>query len=178
MKYRLTGEAEQMLSRLPAGAGLIVFDSFCVLCSSVVRFLIRADKEEKLYFASFDTQAGRELSRSIQPGGSQANLVANSHYNEHSSQQKSPDNEYPIYDSAIPDSLIFVKNGNLWLQSEAVIQILLMLRYPWKSLVIIKYIPYSIREALYRFIARTRYKIFPPKTSCALPEEKVRKRFV
>ncbi len=145
MKYPLSVVGEKIAAQLPADAGLIVFDSFCVLCSSVVQLLIRIDTEKNLYFTSFDTTLGKEISMMVPPG---------------------------------PESLIFLKNGELYLQSDAVIKILQTLKYPWKSLSIIKYVPFKIREALYRFIARTRYNIFGRKNNCKLPEEQVRKRFL
>ncbi|HLN52588.1 MAG TPA: DCC1-like thiol-disulfide oxidoreductase family protein [Lentimicrobium sp.] len=65
MKHPLSFDGTKLTVQLPAGAGLIVFDSYCVLCSSVVSFLTKADKYGKLYYTSFDTPTGKALAESI-----------------------------------------------------------------------------------------------------------------
>ncbi|MDY0342004.1 MAG: DCC1-like thiol-disulfide oxidoreductase family protein [Lentimicrobium sp.] len=45
-----------LTARVPPGKGLVVFDGYCTLCSSSVRFLLHIDRHKKLFFS-----AGNEL---------------------------------------------------------------------------------------------------------------------
>ncbi len=145
MKYSLSLSANEILSQLPVGAGLIVFDSFCVLCSSTVNLLTKIDRKRKLYYASFDTLIGEQLS----------GIIPN-----------------------MPDSLIFYREGYIYLQSEAIVMIIKTLGYPWKAFSVIKYIPYKLRELMYSFVARIRYRVFGRKTKCKIPSPDVANRFL
>lgn len=145
MKYTLSAQVAEISAQLPADAGLIVFDSFCVLCSSTVSILMKIDRKGRLFYTSFDTPTGKDLSKALPPE---------------------------------LESLVFLKNGQVYLQSDAVVKIIHTLGYPWKALVIIKFIPPGIRDAIYKFIARTRYRIFGRKEQCQLPSPEIRKRFI
>lgn len=76
------------------------------------------------------------------------------------------------------DSIVFVKQGHYYFQSEAVIEILKTLGYPWRAVMVFKVIPFKIREAIYKLIARTRYKVFGKRDTCQLPSDKVKNRFL
>ena len=66
------------------------------------------------------------------------------------------------------ESVIVIKDNKLFNASDAVIIILDNLRKPYKFFVIIKYIPKFIRDYIYNFIAKNRYKIFGQKNECLL----------
>lgn len=51
--------------RIPPGKGLIVYDSACVLCSSLVSYLLKADRQKKLLFATFSSSV---INRVSEPG--------------------------------------------------------------------------------------------------------------
>lgn len=44
---------------------LVIFDSNCVLCNSLVRFLIRVDKKKRLLFTTFDSKIWKQLNANI-----------------------------------------------------------------------------------------------------------------
>jgi predicted DCC family thiol-disulfide oxidoreductase YuxK len=75
-------------------------------------------------------------------------------------------------------SVIFIKNGLVYEQSDAVIEIAKLL----KGLPsIFKYgiiIPRFLRNAIYNFIAANRYAIFGKQDQCMVPKEEDKKRFL
>lgn len=46
---------------LPPEKGLIVFDSYCVLCSATVSFLTKIDRKQNLYFTTFDSKVWKDI---------------------------------------------------------------------------------------------------------------------
>lgn len=84
--------------------------------------------------------------------------------------------EYKVSTSAT--SVIFIKNGLVYDQSDAVIEIAKLL----KGLPsIFKYgiiIPRFLRNAIYNFIAANRYTIFGKQDQCMVPKEEDRGRFL
>ena len=67
------------------------------------------------------------------------------------------------------DSVIVIKENKSYFESDGVIEIAGMLNYPWKLGVIGRYIPKKIRDALYRLIARNRYRWFGKRKECRMP---------
>jgi predicted DCC family thiol-disulfide oxidoreductase YuxK len=50
------------LHDLPPEKGLIVFDSYCVLCSATVSILTRIDRKQNLYFTTFESKVWKDIS--------------------------------------------------------------------------------------------------------------------
>lgn len=67
------------------------------------------------------------------------------------------------------DSVILIKSNTVYFKSDVVIEISGMLHYPWKMGVIIKIIPKKIRDKLYDWIAKNRYRWFGKKDTCRIP---------
>lgn len=72
------------------------------------------------------------------------------------------------------DSIVFVHNGKFYIESEAALEITSLLPYPWKLASILKIVPRTLRDKIYRWIARNRYRWFGKRETCRLPtpEEK------
>ncbi len=71
--------------------------------------------------------------------------------------------------SANIDSIIFYENGTLYYKSTAILRILHSLGGAWTIVNIFYIIPTFIRDAIYDFIAKYRYKIFGKMQSCRIP---------
>ncbi len=68
-------------------------------------------------------------------------------------------------------------NGNRYTESTAILHIVRRLRGPIQLMACFRVVPVFIRNPLYRFIARNRYKCFGKQTSCMLPTPETKMRF-
>ena len=76
------------------------------------------------------------------------------------------------------DSVVLIKRNKCYIESNAALEICRHLSSGWKLLTILKIIPSFIRDPLYRYMARNRYKWFGKQESCMLPTEEMKKRFL
>lgn len=122
--------------------GYLIFDGYCNLCSRTVRFLIKADKRNKLvYFAATDT-----LPKSVE------SALSN-------------------YQNIVNQSIIFIREKETFIGSRAVIEIIYTLGGCWKCIIILRIIPLRMADAIYYFVARNRYRWFGKRTDCFIPEK-------
>ncbi|MCK3682888.1 DCC1-like thiol-disulfide oxidoreductase family protein [Maribellus sp. YY47] len=66
------------------------------------------------------------------------------------------------------DSVILIKNGKVFTESNAVVEIGRMLPFPWNGAVVLKAIPQACRDGVYQWISRNRYRWFGKRTSCRI----------
>lgn len=77
-----------------------------------------------------------------------------------------------------PDSIILYEQGRFYIYSDAVLRIAGKLRMPYPMLKVCFIFPALIRDPVYRFIARNRYRWFGRRESCMIPDPSVRDRFL
>lgn len=119
---------------------IIVFDAVCVLCCANAQFLLRHDRAGIFRLASMQGEVGTELYRSFG------------------------------IDPQNPDTLIVVDSGQVLRDSDAVLAIYGGLGWPWRAALLIKLVPRRLRDPLYRWVARNRYRIFGRRESCWMPD--------
>jgi len=76
------------------------------------------------------------------------------------------------------DTVVFVHRGKTYVQSAAALRILMELGGLWRAAWISLIIPRFIRDAVYNYVARNRYRWFGRKESCRLPSPEERKWFL
>ena len=84
--------------------------------------------------------------------------------------------QYSIKESI--SSVVFITKGAVYYQSDAVIEIAKLLT-GWPS--VFKYtfiVPRFLRNAIYKFIAANRYRLFGKQDQCMVPKEEDKKRFI
>jgi predicted DCC family thiol-disulfide oxidoreductase YuxK len=123
----------------PTEGPIIVFDAMCVLCSANAQFVLRHDRAGVFRLASMQSEIGATLYRTCG------------------------------IDPRDPDTLIVVDGDVVLRDSEAVLAIYGRLGWPWKAALIFKLAPRRMRDPLYRWIARNRYRIFGRRESCWVP---------
>jgi predicted DCC family thiol-disulfide oxidoreductase YuxK len=82
---------------------------------------------------------------------------------------QSEEGEKLISHYAIPknvDSVILIKNKEVYLESEAAVEIAAMLPRPWSWMASFSIIPRKLRDKIYRCIARNRYRWFGKRETC------------
>lgn len=132
-----------------ADAGpVIVFDGVCVLCSGWVRFLLRVDRRKRYRFAAMQAATGSAL---MQAHG---------------------------LDPTDPMSFLLVDGASAQIDSDGVIAVLTGLGGAWRLAGVARLVPRWLRDGVYRFIARRRYRWFGRKTTCDLPDPAYSHRFL
>ncbi len=127
---------------------VIVFDGDCVLCSASAQFVLRHDRAARFRLAAMQTPAGAELA--LRHG----------------------------IDPADPQSIILVSAGRALIDSDAVLAIGRELGWPWKAVGVLKIVPRPMRDIVYRFIARNRYRLFGRRAGCFVPAPNHRSRIL
>jgi predicted DCC family thiol-disulfide oxidoreductase YuxK len=72
-------------------------------------------------------------------------------------------------DPANPESMIIVDGDRLLKDSDAVLAIYAGLGWPWKALSLLRFIPRALRDPVYRWLARNRYRLFGRRDACWIP---------
>ena len=131
---------------------IVLFDGVCNLCNSTVQWIISHDRKRVFQFASLQSQAAREV---LQAAAAPKEL---------------------------PDSVILVKKSEagaqVLSQSDAAIGIARVLGLPWSLLVVGLVLPRVLRDAMYSYIARNRYRWFGKRDACMMPTPELRARFL
>ena len=76
------------------------------------------------------------------------------------------------------DSVILISNNKIYFESEAVLGISKLLPFPWNVMVIFKVIPVKLRDKIYRWIAKNRYRWFGKRKKCRIPSPEERIYFL
>ncbi|MGD8781490.1 MAG: thiol-disulfide oxidoreductase DCC family protein [Ignavibacteria bacterium] len=76
------------------------------------------------------------------------------------------------------DSVVLLKNNEIFIKSDAAFEILKEFRPFWKMLLVFKLLPKFIRDHLYDYIAKNRYKWFGKKEECMVPTRELKSLFL
>lgn len=78
----------------------------------------------------------------------------------------------------LPDSIVLVQGSRVRVKSAAALAIARGLRLPWPLLSVFWLVPYPLRDLVYDWVARNRYRWFGKRDSCWVPTPELRARFV
>lgn len=76
------------------------------------------------------------------------------------------------------ETVILIEDNILYLHSTAALRIARKLRNPWALLYWLIVVPRPLRDAIYRWVARNRYRWFGKKEACRIPTPAERARFL
>jgi predicted DCC family thiol-disulfide oxidoreductase YuxK len=76
------------------------------------------------------------------------------------------------------DSIALIENNRAYTHSDAALEIARNLDGYYRHMYIFRFIPKVLRDAIYRFIAKYRYKVFGKKDSCMMPSNELKDRFL
>lgn len=127
---------------------VVYFDGVCNLCNRAVDFIIRHDRAEQIRFASLQSSKGQEVLRRL--GLSVDDLK----------------------------TIVFEQDGALFVKSDAAMRIAAVLDGPVRMIGWFQWIPRWLRDPIYMFISKNRYRWFGKKSSCRLPTADEVKRFI
>lgn len=76
------------------------------------------------------------------------------------------------------DSILLYSNGIIFNKSNAVIKIFNDLGFPYNMLKLTKIIPSFLRDSIYAFVAKNRYKWFGKREACRIPTKDLLEKFI
>lgn len=126
----------------------LLFDGVCNLCSGVVQWVIAHDAGARFRFASLQSDAGRAL----------------------------------LAEHGLPldamDSVVLVDGDRHWLRSDAALELLRRIGGGWALLAALRIVPRPLRDAVYGWVARNRYRWYGRRAECWVPTPELRARFL
>lgn len=81
---------------------------------------------------------------------------------------------YELPASATPSTIVVIQDGRALERSDAVLAIARRMRFPWSVLGVFRVLPRGLRDVLYRFMARNRYRWFGRADACMVPTPELR----
>lgn len=127
---------------------LILFDGVCNLCTGSVQFVLKRDSKKQFRFASLQSETGQKILKTL--GLSTMELK----------------------------TFLLVEEGRAYFKSTGFLRVTRRLRPFWPLLTVFVIVPRFIRDAIYDFIARHRYRWFGKKEACWVPTPELRERFL
>ena len=133
---------------MPISGPLLLFDGVCNLCDRSVQFVLDHEPGGGIQFASLQSEVGRVA---LAEHGLDAEAI---------------------------DSVVFIDQGRARVQSDAALAVAARLDAPWKWLALGRVVPRTIRDGVYDWVARNRYRWFGTRDACRLPTPQTRARFL
>lgn len=129
-------------------SGTILFDGVCNLCNGFVRFVIERDPHARFRFGALSSDAAVKLLEDHAVRGT------------------------------IPDSVVLIEDGRVYVRSDAPLRIARGLTFPWPLAAVFLIVPRFIRDRVYDFIAARRYRWFGRRDVCMVPTPDLKQRFL
>jgi predicted DCC family thiol-disulfide oxidoreductase YuxK len=155
---------------------IIFFDDNCVLCSRSVQFIYRYDRKGRFRFASLDSQAFGKISHRVEgfagvpeiPGGKRLDPGNGKLRAPGTGKRRDPGTGTRLASAA--GTVILYMNEKVYARSAAALHIVSRLRFPVSLLAAGWIVPPFLRDAVYDWIARNRYRWFGKRDTCFVPE--------
>lgn len=138
-----------MQNKLPLNKKIILFDGVCNLCNSAVQYVIKYDKKDVFRFVALQSELGIEIL------------------------------EYIGINSKNIDSIILYEPGKAYYyKSTAALEIAKSLGGLFTFGTVFRIIPTEIRNYVYDYVAKNRYKWYGKQESCLLPTLAMNSKFL
>lgn len=134
---------------LPKNKKIILFDGVCNLCDSSVQFIIKNDKNDVFRFVAIQSELGQKIIN------------------------------YLGIDTSKTDSIILYEPGvAYYFKAEAALRIAKELKSWHSILYTFIHVPNFIKNGVYDFIAKNRYKWYGKKEACMIPTPELKAKFL
>ncbi|WP_271393096.1 thiol-disulfide oxidoreductase DCC family protein [Aequorivita sinensis] len=127
---------------------IILFDGVCNLCNGAINYVIKRDQKNVFKFAALQSEIGQELTAKFKIDGSKV------------------------------DSIILIDGDKHYEKSTAALYIAKHLSGAYPLLFGFIIVPKFIRNAVYDYVARNRYKWFGKKDKCMIPTAELKNKFL
>lgn len=127
---------------------VILFDGVCNLCNTSIDFILKRDKKNRFLVGALQEETGKRLLSKFE---------INSEY---------------------LDSLVLIEDGQIHFRSTAALKIAKNLSGLWPLFYGFIILPQSMRDGIYDWIGRNRYRWFGKKNTCRLPTPEEKSKFL
>jgi predicted DCC family thiol-disulfide oxidoreductase YuxK len=127
---------------------IVLFDGVCNFCNAGVNRIITHDPKDRFRMAPLQSDIAKEL---LAPFGIKAENL---------------------------DSVAFIENGKIYQRSTAALRISRRMSGAWPLLFAFIIVPPFLRDAVYDWVGRNRYKWWGKSESCMVPTPDVRRKFL
>ncbi|GAB1858483.1 DUF393 domain-containing protein [Flavobacteriaceae bacterium MHTCC 0001] len=134
---------------IPNDKQLILFDGVCNLCNTSIQYVIKKDKHNRFIFAALQSKVGESVIK-----------------------------QFGIDTTAVDSILLYKSEKDIYSKSTAALMVASQLGLPTNILGIFLIVPKFIRDWVYDFIAKNRYKWYGKKESCMVPTPELRGKFL
>ena len=128
---------------------ILFFDGVCNLCNSWIQFVIKHDKKKQMIFASLQSRYGQLAQEELRR-----------------------------QTGSVPDSLVLYYNNKFYTRSAAALKTAQLIGSGWQLFAAGFIVPGFIRNAIYDWVARNRYKWYGKQDTCMIPTPGLKARFL
>ena len=129
-------------------SSIVLIDGECLLCQGATKFIIRHDPAGRFQFASLQSNTGQKL---LSKSGLPADFMS---------------------------GFVLIEDERYFTQSTAALRIARQLRGLWPLTYGFIIVPRMIRDRVYQYIARNRYRWFGKADQCMLPTPELKGRLL
>ena len=133
---------------LPENKKIILFDGVCNLCDSSIQFIIKHDKKDVFRFVALQSELGQKIIG------------------------------YIGINSSIDSIILYIPKIAYYTKADAALLIAKELSGSVSFLYYLTYTPKVIKNCIYDFIAKNRYKWYGKKESCMIPTPDILNKFL
>ena len=137
------------MKNLPKHKKLILFDGICNLCNASVLYVIKRDRQDLFMFAPLQSNIGKQIIE-----------------------------KYNIDSNKTDSIILYESEKGISYKSTAALKIASKLTFPSNLLSIFLIIPAFIRNWVYDYIAKNRYKWYGKKEQCMIPIPELEVKFL
>ena len=134
---------------LPQNKQLILFDGVCNLCNNSVQYVIKHDTSNTFLFAPLQGETGKAVIK-----------------------------KYPDTLKDVDSIILYNPAKGISTKSTAALRIAKHLRFPVNLVSVFLIIPPFLRNAVYNYIAKNRYKWYGKREHCMIPTKALKNKFL
>lgn len=134
---------------IPKNKKLILFDGVCNLCNSSVQYVIKHDKNNVFMFTALQSDLGKRIISKFQINTNKTDSI-----------------------------LLYNPKKGIDYKSTAALKIAHQLGFPNNLLSVFFIVPTFIRNWVYNYIAKNRYKWYGKKDACVIPTPDLKSKFL
>nr|WP_321235374.1 DCC1-like thiol-disulfide oxidoreductase family protein [uncultured Psychroserpens sp.] len=138
-----------MIQDLPKHKQLILFDGVCNLCNTSVLYVIKHDSSNRFMFAPLQSNVGKQIIENFNIDASQTDSI-----------------------------LLYSEEKGVSIKSTAALHIAKQLGFPRSLILIFFIVPTFIRNWVYDYVAKNRYKWYGKKDACMIPTPELKSKFL